>query len=111
VRVLGVFQLISPASLVLRFPNSRSCLPWLLAFFSRSACLIWSCTSASPDSRRALLLLIACRDLSGLELWPVHGATMKVSGGLRHVPLHPHHAISYTNTTTFFDNADLIQAT
>jgi hypothetical protein len=36
---------------------------------------------------------------------------MKVSGGLRHVPLHPHHAISYTNTTTFFDNADLIQAT
>jgi hypothetical protein len=44
-------------------------------------------------------------------LWPVHGATMKVSGGLRHVQLHPHHAISYTNTTTFFDNADLIQAT
>jgi hypothetical protein len=111
VRALGVFQFQSPASLVLRFPNSRSCLPWLLAFFSRSACLIWSCTSASPDSRRALLLLIACRDLSGLELWPVHGATMKVSGGLRHVQLHPHHAISYTNTTTFFDNADLIQAT
>jgi hypothetical protein len=35
---------------------------------------------------------------------------MKVSDGLGHVQLHPHHAISYTNITTFFDNADLMQA-
>jgi hypothetical protein len=35
----------------------------------------------------------------------------EVSGGLRHIQLDPHHAISYTNTTTFLDNADLMQAT